>query len=104
MRRARAYLVVLVQFGSEWRLRALGRELRDAELRDTRRVFEKLSDAARDDVSVVLAAVRKGGHCLEHASKACRNDKDVVIAAVQQHGCSLLHDSGTIPGRFFPKT
>lgn len=48
---------------------------------------------AKNDLEVVLAAVRQNGHALQHASEAMQNHRDVVIAAVRQDGYAIEHAS-----------
>ena len=65
-------------------------QLRHACHRDVRgrcaRVFATFSTAARDDRSVVLAAVGLDRHCFQHASEALRNDGEVVSAVSASSG------------------
>ena len=53
-------------------------------------IFEKFSEAARDDKEIVLAAVNNDSFCLRFVSEILKHDKDVVLAAVRQRGLGLL--------------
>ena len=41
-------------------------------------VFRELSETARDDADIALAATQRSPFCLEYASVACRDDKPVA--------------------------
>lgn len=45
----------------------------------------------RDDIDVVLAAVKQCGYALEFASSRLRNTKEVVLAAVRTNGLALQY-------------
>ena len=53
-------------------------------------VFMEFPEAARDDRTLVLAAVQLCGCCLEEVSgELCQNDREIVLAAVKQDGGCL---------------
>ena len=58
-------------------------KLRDARGQAGPLVFQAFSGGARDDMVVVLAAVRICGSALEFASELCKDDKEIVLCAVQ---------------------
>eukprot|EP00755_Sulcionema_specki_P025417 Sspe_Gene.83265::Locus_54615_Transcript_1_1_Confidence_1.000_Length_632::g.83265::m.83265 len=48
---------------------------------------------AREDRSVVLAAVRRNGHALRDAAEELKANKEVVMEAVKRNGRALQHAS-----------
>lgn len=64
-------------------------ELEAATPDNVKVVFDRLSEAARDDTTLVLAAVCRNGLCLQAASKLCRNDSQIVLEAVRQDPACL---------------
>ena len=51
------------------------------------------SGEIKDNLEIVLAAVRGAGDALKRASKRLKNNEQVVMEAVRNRGCALLHAS-----------
>ena len=54
------------------------------------------SDASKNDLEVVMAAVIQNAYALEYASDALKADREVVLAAVKKKGCALGSASETL--------
>ena len=74
------------------------------------RMLESVSDAARDDKEVVLAAVQQDGRDLRFAGPTCKDDREIVIAAMEQDATNLefageacKNNRNTVLGSDFPK-
>jgi histidinol phosphatase-like PHP family hydrolase len=58
---------------------------------DTGFFFEYSSDRIKNDVEVVMTAVKSRGLSLEYASKNLRADKEIVLAAMKQNSLAFKY-------------